>query len=347
MPVVLQTGGGVTTTMIPTMIPASKRAAVDRALVAVFGSTELAGITLLTGGLSSALVLRIEVGAKPYLLRVVMRVDAFNDPARQYQCMRSAAAAGIAPRVWYADADDAVSITDFVAALPLPVGKLLPELVGLIKRVHCLPCFPPLVDYMDGVDLFIRQFGESGLLPVACTAEHFRYYAEVQRVYPRCQKNLVASHNDLNPNNMLFDGKRLWLVDWEAAFANDRFVDLAIAANTFVHTQEDEDTLLGNYFDGAVNETARARLYLMRQVCHMFYAMCFLRMAAAGKPAGLVAEADMRVPGLRDFYGLMGRGEASLSSWDGQLLYARVLLQESLRMMKLPRFEESVRRLTE
>jgi thiamine kinase-like enzyme len=49
----------------------------------------------------------------------------------------------------------------------------------------------------------------------------FRRYAAVTKVYPR-NDDLVASHNDVKPENIVFDGDRVWLVDWEVAFLNDR-----------------------------------------------------------------------------------------------------------------------------
>ena len=329
------------------MIPESKQQAVKRALLSAFGTDESESISLLTGGLSSALVYKIGVAGKSCLLRLVMRRDAFNDPARQYACMKLAADAGLAPRVWYSDAEDAVAITDFVEAQPLPIDTILPGLAALIKRVHALPCFPRLVDYMDGVDMFIQQFHVSGLLPAEATAKHFGYYREIQRVYPRHQTDLVSSHNDLNPNNILFDGERLWLIDWEASFANDRYVDLANAANSFVHNREQEDVFLQAYFDEPVSDDIRARFFLSRQVCHMFYATCFLRLAAASKPAATVADADMTAPELRSFFGLLKNGQVSLGSYEGQLLYAKVLLKEMLRMMELPRFAESLKRMSQ
>jgi len=33
--------------------------------------------------------------------------------------------------------------------------------------------------------------------------------------------NRVSSHNDLNINNVLYDGQRVWISDWEAAFPID------------------------------------------------------------------------------------------------------------------------------
>ena len=61
---------------------------------------------------------------------------------------------------------------------------------------------------------FVRRFQAARLLPEGATEELFRRYGEVLRVYPRNDKDQVASHNDLKPQNMRFDGERIRLVDW-------------------------------------------------------------------------------------------------------------------------------------
>ncbi len=46
--------------------------------------------------------------------------------------------------------------------------------------------------------------------------ELFRRYTQLTGVYRQEDADLVSSHNDLfKPDNILFDGKRLWLADWE------------------------------------------------------------------------------------------------------------------------------------
>lgn len=119
-------------------------------------------------------------------------------------------------------------------------NELLPELVKIIKSIHSTPLFPKLVNYLDGIDMFIQNFKASELLPESATEEHFRYYSQIQNVYPRYDGDVVSSHNDLNPNNILFDGKKIWIIDWEAAFQNDRYVDLANVANRFVTNEMEE-----------------------------------------------------------------------------------------------------------
>ncbi len=101
------------------LIPKAKLQAVETALQTAFQTKTVESISLLNGGLSSALVYKIIVAGKPYVLRLVMQTDALNDPVRQYICMNAAATAGIAPPVRYASSELALSITDFIETIPL------------------------------------------------------------------------------------------------------------------------------------------------------------------------------------------------------------------------------------
>jgi hypothetical protein len=131
--------------LLKASIPEIKLAAVEKALQDTFNTTLVESIELLTGGLSSALVYKITVSDQPYVLRVIMQIDAFNDPVRQYACMNLAAEAGVAPHVYYANAEDAISITDFIEAKPLfghfAPNDLLLELVASFNRFMLLPAF--------------------------------------------------------------------------------------------------------------------------------------------------------------------------------------------------------------
>jgi len=74
------------------------------------------------------------------------------------------------------------------------------------------------------LDGFIRSFQAANLLPKEQSEELFLRYTQVAAVYPHDHPDMVSSHNDLfKPDNIVFDGQRLWLVDWETAFLNDRY----------------------------------------------------------------------------------------------------------------------------
>jgi aminoglycoside phosphotransferase (APT) family kinase protein len=323
------------------MIPEAKQPVVTRALSEAFGVNEFEDIRLLSGGLTSALVFRIVVRGNPYLLRLIMRQEALYDPTRQFTCMKTASEAGIAPRIWYANVEDRVLITDFVDAKPFP-DDAAPLIALTIRTLHSLPNFPKLLNYLDTMDGLIRRFQAAKILPESVTEELFRRYAEVARVYPRNDADLVASHNDLKPQNILFDGERIWLIDWEAAFLNDPYTDLAVVANFFVKDEAHEERFLSAYFGEPAGEYRSARFYLMRQAVHMFYISMFMLLAAG---SAIPIDPDMTAPDFRDFHQRLISGEVDLATAEAKLQYAKVHLNEVLRNMRTQRFKDAVSRV--
>ena len=58
---------------------------------------------------------------------------------------------------------------------------------------------------------------------------------------------------------MLLDGNRLGIVDWETAFQNDRYADLAVVANMIVTNESEERMYLQKYFGAPPEEHQSAR----------------------------------------------------------------------------------------
>jgi hypothetical protein len=150
---------------------------------------------------------------------------------------------------------------------------------------------------------------------------------------------MVSCHNDLKPENILFDGDRVCLVDWEAAFINDRYADLALVANFVVTDEEEEDVYLRAYFGEPAGEYRRARFYLMKQGLHMAYAMFLLVLGARGKPIEWTGDA----PNFRDFHDRIRAGAVNLADDALKLQYGRVHMNRTLQDMRAPRFNEALR----
>ncbi|HEV2349806.1 MAG TPA: phosphotransferase [Terriglobia bacterium] len=321
------------------MIPEEKRAAVTRALREAFGTTELEDIRRMTKGLSSDLVFRIVAKGSPYVLRIIMRVNEQTDPARVFTCLQAAAEAGLAPHVWYASIEDGISITDDVEAVPFPITEALVRIPGTLRRLHALPPFPKAFNYLTAHKGFIWRFRAANLLPGNEVEEIFNRYEQVCSVYPRLDSDMVSCHNDLRPENIVFDGQRVWLAGWQAAFVNDRYFDLAIVANFVVTNVADEKTYLGQYFGQPPNEYQRARFFLMCQVMHMFSATVFLLLGSAGKPVNQ----SEKLPSFRDFHQRIWAGEVNLADNGLRIVYGRVHWEQLLQNMRQARFDEALR----
>jgi thiamine kinase-like enzyme len=333
------------TSMCMSPFPPTKQAAVDRALTAAFGTTVLDSATPLTGGLSDALIYKVRVGGIAYLLRVEGSTDAFRDPARWHVCMGLAAQAFLAPRVRYACAADGVAIMDFIPERSLTLdyagskSDLVVELAQAVRALHQTPAFPSLVDYLDGMAAIIGQFQAAAPVAPEAVAELFSRYRDLAAVYRTLEPDLVSSHNDLNPRNVLYDGARLWLVDWESAFLADRWVDLAAVANFFTADAEGEELLLRTYFGETPDERRRARMLLARQINHVFYGLIFLIGAAAERP---VQSPTLDAPPLADLHRAISEGEFTLGPWEERVTYGKARLNAALAGMRSPQFAEAV-----
>jgi aminoglycoside phosphotransferase (APT) family kinase protein len=334
--------------MEDSMIPQEKSAAVTRGLREAFGLTAFEDIRRLTRGHTSSLVFRIVVRGSPFLLKIIMRTD---DPTRHFTCMKAAAEAGLAPHVWYTSIEDRIAITDFVEAAPFPVTDALVRIPAALRTLHALPPFPGVLNHLNtscmflinkgtAVDGFIQRFQAANILPEGESEELLARYAQLAAVYPRHDPDMVSSHNDLfKPDNILFDGHRVWLVDWEAAFLNDRYADLAVVANLVVTNDAEERVYLQEYFGQPPDQYQLARFFLMQQVAHIFYAMVFLLLGSSGRQLNLSENA----PDFRDFHRRIWAGEVNLADNQMKTVYGWVHREQLLQNMRQARFYEAVR----
>ncbi len=321
------------------MIPEEKKAVVIRALQQTFGVTEFEDIQKMTKGLSSDLVFRIVVRGTPYLLRVMTRIDERMDPNRIFACMNAASNAGLTPCIRYSNTEDGISITDFVEAVPFPATEALVQLPAVLRRLHTLPPFPKTFNYVTMHNAFIWRFSKANLLPKEEVEEVFSRYEQICAAYPRLDSDMVASHSDLKPENILFDGQQVWLVDWQAAFVNDRYFDLSIAANFLLTNDADEITFIERYFGQQPDEYQCARFFLMRQALHIFYSAVFLLLGSAGKPINL----SDQLPSFRELHRRIWEGEINLADNDMKIIYGMVHWQQFRENMRQPRFDEALR----
>ncbi len=328
------------------MIPQEKSAAVTFGLHEAFGIGEIEDILDLTERPASNKAFRIIVRGSAYLLRINTRL---GDMARHFTCMRAAADAGLAPRVWYTSNEDRISVTDFVEAVRLPAVDALVRIPAVLRILHALPRFPNasfnttctfLLNKGPALDGLLQTFRASSILQENETKELLARYEQVAAVYARLDSDLAPSHNDLfKPDNMLFDGNRLWLVDWEAAFQNDRYADLAVVANMIVTNESEERIYLQEYFGQPPAEYQRARFYLMRQLAHMFYAMAFLTLGSSGKPV----DRSQPVPEYSDFQRRFWAREVGLGDNQAKTVFGMIHWEKLLQNMEEARFDEALR----
>ena len=329
------------------LVPEQHRDAVEEALVSAFGRDRVTGMQVVIGGASGALTYRIESAVGTHLLRIEGAVGALRNP-HQYAAMRIAAEAGIAPPIRYLNEGAGVLVMPFIDQVPLadlPGGPpaIAAQLGGLLRRLH--DTTPPFERHRDHLDNLAKMLGfleRSGRVAPGLLARHVEEFERIRAAYPWRPETFVSAHNDPNQFNVLYDGDRLWLIDWETASRNDPFIDVATAISYAGPTPRLRDDLLRGWLGAEPDDLARARAAVMGAVVRL-YAGCIL----------LVVVVDPVNPEHTDLTAMSGDefriGIESGTLVAGQiattLAYARLVLQSFLDIATTTDHDRALRRV--
>jgi hypothetical protein len=289
------------------VIAEDRRAATSAAIASVADPASVLAITPTTAGASGASTFRVEATSGTYLLRLEPARRGFQDPRRSFPCLREAAAAGIAPGVHYAEVEAGVVLMDFVIERPLtdfPGGAraLVSALGEMVARLQSTAPFPPVTrDFCALVETLLNFICDGGLFAPGVLDGHVDGLARIRADYA-CADAPVSAHNDINPRNVLFDGERLWLVDWELAFSNDPLADIA---NNFSEVPDVDTLVLEGWLGRAPDGETRHRLTLMRDV-HRLFCGCLMLAGFIGQRD---PEAELTALTSDEFRAALDRGE--------------------------------------
>ena len=255
-------------------IAEDRRAAALAAIASVADPAAVTSVRPITGGASGASTLRVDTSSDTYLLRLEVGREGFRNPERSYPCLRTAAAAGIAPAVHHADDAAGALLTDFVVERPLasfPGGEpaLVRALGELVARLQATAPFPRVTKDFGALVAALLDLVRDGLFAPGVLDGIVAGLARVRAEYPAAGAQ-VSAHNDINPRNVLFDGARLWLVDWELAYGNDPLSDVASVANNFSEVPDVDTLVLEGWLGRRPDDESRHRLALMRDLHRLF-----------------------------------------------------------------------------
>jgi aminoglycoside phosphotransferase (APT) family kinase protein len=297
------------------------------ALEAAFGAASVEGVRAVSGGASGALAYRVTTSSGDHLLRIEGRRLPGRNP-HQYTCLELAAAAGIAPPIRYLDAEAGVVIMVFLDVRPIAEFAGGPEAAAaaaadLVGELHRLPGFPAIGDHLDDLERLIAFVSTSGHVRDDQLAPHRDAFQEIRSVYPWDPSTFVSAHNDPNEFNLLYDGRRLWLVDWETAKRNDPFIDIATLCQHLAPTPELRDLVLRRVLATEPDERARARLFLAGQLVRLFAGTMLVLITA--DPAAPVDLHDALTPAA--FAAAIGQGDLVAGQPETTLAFATTVLR--------------------
>jgi hypothetical protein len=253
----------------------------------------------------------------------------------------------MAPPVRYVDAESGVAIMDFIGGQPLTAHLggatgLARALGQLTARLRSAPPFPSMGDYPDVIATLLDHLDKGGLFAPGELAPHAEGLARVRRLLDWGSAPMAAAHNDPNPRNLLFDGERLWLIDWELAASNDPLADLAILSTELAAGPEAETALLEGAFGNSPDDRLLARLHVMRLLTRLFYGCIVLEnfIPPPGSPPDTLAAYTPT-----EFRTAVADGALTSGSQSAAYAFGKMSLAAFLAGLRSSAFENRARRL--
>lgn len=179
---------------------------------------------------------------------------------RERAASRAAFAAGISPEVIHVE--PGITVLRFIDGRTFEEADMrlaLARLVPLLKTCH-----REVGKHVQGsANIFwvfhvIRDY-------VRLLDADAKYLALAERLEAaQVPLPIVFGHHDLLPGNLMDDGRRLWLIDWEYGGFGTAMFDLAnLSSNGSFDNVEDAELLHG-YFDGRVDSDLRRAFRAMK-----------------------------------------------------------------------------------
>jgi thiamine kinase-like enzyme len=192
---------------------------------------------------------------------------------------RAAHAAGLSPAVVHSE--PGVLVWEYRPGTTLTPEKLreratLERVLALLKRCH-----QDVAIHLAGPVLGFWVFQVVRTYAHRLESEGSRWRARLPDLLATARTleervgavRLVFSHNDLVAANLIDDGRRLWLVDWEYSGFNSPLFDLAGLASHNALSEDQEEWLLEQYFEAPLTDELRDRFRAMKGASYLREAM--------------------------------------------------------------------------
>jgi thiamine kinase-like enzyme len=189
------------------------------------------------------------------------------DRTAEFANSQAAASVGVGPAVVEFAPEDSVLVLEWIdgrtfSATDLDDDTQLTRIASVCRDLHAAPRFAGDFDMFDVQRKYLHIVREYGFRLPPSYLDFEPQVRRVEQVLRGSSTGTVPCHNDLLAANIIDDGDRLWLIDYEYSGNNDACYELGNIWSEAGLGAERLDHLVSEYF-GAPSpvQVARARLY--------------------------------------------------------------------------------------
>lgn len=210
-------------------------------------------------------------GGQQYVVRLgddipVHQIRRFNEVA----AATAAHEAGLSPKIVHHEAG--VLVMDYIKSTALTAQQVgrpdtLRRVVSMVKKCHTqVPVYLRGASVVFWVFHVVRDYAATLVEGSSQYVSQLPELLEISQVLHSAGGpfDIVFGHNDLLPANILDDGTRLWLIDWEYGGFNTPLFDLGGLASNSEFNESQEQLMLQHYFNTEVTDDLWKRYQAMK-----------------------------------------------------------------------------------
>lgn len=220
---------------------------------------------------------KLDVGCNSYFVRLqsLMKEILRLSFANEIELIQMAASLELSPPIILADAKKGIIIFPFIQGKPVDLRnpEKLDEAMNLLKKLHNSTA---TLSFQATPEDFISNYLEILQKQAIDLTPHQKQLIENR---PRPALNqLVPCHLDLKGDNILDDGERLWLIDWEYGGMSDPLLDIAQLTPS-ENFSEEESLIALSFYDPHATIDMKDKLDQLRILSNMRIALWCLIMS--------------------------------------------------------------------
>jgi aminoglycoside phosphotransferase len=223
---------------------------------------------------------------------VALHLSDEADIQAEFEVARFLGEHGLGPQVRHADPATGVLVMDRVsdsANVRSPAVWQVLTLARTLRRLHSFQLDALQLAEAPRLHARKRTIASATVTELIAGVPRLEIYREAFERFDFLRDGLRRlgvperlCHNDLNPGNVLFDGSRAWLIDFDHSGAGDPLFDVATAALSFGMDETLRAQFLEAYFERPANALESARLELLTCLMLLRYGIFALSLVPAG-----------------------------------------------------------------
>lgn len=162
----------------------------------------------------------------------------------EYKVQKEAFRKNLTAKPYYFDKKNGLLISNYLKGKHKNKlkSKELKTLIKKVKKVHKLKMKSKTYDFNIDLNHYKNSLHDKK------SQKLIKKLKKKLKKLRNFKKNLALCHHDLNPKNIIFSDKNIYLIDWEYAGINDIFFDLATICIEFNLDKRKKKILLKQYF---------------------------------------------------------------------------------------------------